>query len=66
MSIIGYPVRNPSGDKTGGLSHAPLKKGGGVLMESYITIDTLLQIGVFMCAYTTLLLVLFDHFDKKK
>ena len=35
-------------------------------MDSYITIDTLVQIGIFLCAYTTLLLVLFDEFWKKK
>ena len=35
-------------------------------METYITVETLVQIGIYMCAYTTLLIVLFDHFDKKK
>lgn len=35
-------------------------------MDSYITLEALVQIGIFLCAYTTVLLALSDFFGKKK
>ena len=35
-------------------------------MDSYITVEALVQIGIFLCAFATLLLALSDTFGKKK
>jgi len=35
-------------------------------MEVYITLNDLVQVGVFLCAYTTLLLAIGTFFGKKK
>ena len=39
---------------------------GGLTMEIYLTFGDLMQFGLFLCTFTTLIFLTIDFFGKKK